>query len=151
MRRRNRNVETQFRDDEADFEVPLSKFFRIVKRSSFDFDVIQVSRVADLPPIPKYEFNKSPGTAHPSNDSVPTFDNGSKQSTGINPASTGSLSKNAPCAATAAATGPKEMPPQTSDMPSEKDNNKSPPSKKAKELIKLESENRKSGCDCNLL
>jgi len=49
----------QFKDDNEDFNVPISKFYMIAKRSSLDFEVVQMLRPDHIPPIPLYEFNNS--------------------------------------------------------------------------------------------
>ena len=47
----------QFKDDDTDFDIPLSKFYKIMKRSALDFDVMQISKPSTVPQIPAYEFN----------------------------------------------------------------------------------------------
>ncbi len=55
--------------------MPLSKFYRIVKRSALDFDVIQTTKVSDPPPIPRYEFsNRKEGSGKSPNDSFSHVD-----------------------------------------------------------------------------
>ena len=48
----------QFHDDETDFDVPIAKYYQLIKRSANDFDVIQVSKAGKMPQIPKYDFKQ---------------------------------------------------------------------------------------------
>ena len=63
----------QFGDDESDFDLPIAKYYKIIKRSANDFDVAQVSK----PPIPTS--NEKP-TSGGSRDQI----NGCKNETGQN-------------------------------------------------------------------
>ena len=45
-------------EDEADFNVPIAKYYKLIKRSPNDFDIIQIVKVKQLPLIPKYVFDK---------------------------------------------------------------------------------------------
>jgi len=45
-------------EDEADFNVPIAKYYKLIKRSNNDFDIIQIAKANPLPPIPKFVFDK---------------------------------------------------------------------------------------------
>ena len=49
--------------------MPISKYFKLIKRSYNDFDVIQVTKVSPLPQIPKFTFDKKGGAYEASNES----------------------------------------------------------------------------------
>jgi hypothetical protein len=54
-----RLLDKKFIDDEVDFDVPISKYYRLIKRSVNDFDIIQISKPPKLLPIPKFDFKQN--------------------------------------------------------------------------------------------
>lgn len=60
-----------FSEDESDFDVPIAKFYKLIKRSANDFDIKQIMKTGDLPPIPAYNFKKSKKDNEPAQASEP--------------------------------------------------------------------------------
>ena len=67
-----------FVEDETDFNVPISKYFKLIRRSYNDFDVVQITKVTQLPPIQKFSFEKkSPSRDPVIETNVPSADRSS--------------------------------------------------------------------------
>jgi len=46
------------KDDESDFDIPIAKYFKLIKRSSLDFEVLQIMKPPPFPAVPKFDFKK---------------------------------------------------------------------------------------------
>ena len=49
------------KEDEEDFNVPISKHFKLARRSFHDFDVVQLNSLAQLQPLPAHAFSLANG------------------------------------------------------------------------------------------
>ena len=126
-------------DDEADFDVPISKFFKIIKRSANDFDIMQMLKVSQPPPIPKYEFNKKVEAGSGSNSTTLV---GESCKSGR-----GTEEVHAPIVMEKK----KEDKVEVKSSKVKKEVAAPSAKQKIKPPIKIETEQKKTGCDCKVL
>ena len=63
-----------FKEDESDFNVPLSSYYRLIKKNPLDPQIIQIKKEKHLKPVPKFDWDKikkeyeQNKSLHPEND-----------------------------------------------------------------------------------
>ena len=153
-----------FRDDESDFDVPLAKYFKIIKRSSNDFDIMQISKPGQFPPVPKYDFkppNKMdslvssamPGetkdqatAAQPQNDPEQNAGAGSNNTNSVANGTSDAVSHNA-ATTSSKQTATKDTEKKVKEMEAEVEQ----PGKEKKGAIKMDEAPKSTGCSCAIL
>jgi hypothetical protein len=118
------------KEDEEDFNVPISKYFKLAKRSFHDFAVVQLKSVAQLQPLPANAFSQSNGESTGSPQEPVAERSPAKKMSEVK--KTASQRKKLSSAETR----------KTSSSPSKGDDS-------AK--LKVDHEQVKSGCSCHLL
>ncbi len=134
--------------------MPISKYFKLIKRSSNDFDIVQVSKPPKLPAIPRYEF-KNPG-GKPEQSAPPPVAADPAESKIIQ-GSTGDAIPSPPKeekrASSKVAAKPDDRRPSKSAAPvdgkaSVKPKPKAPAGGKERGQIKMDEEPKTTGCSC---